>query len=55
MTLIITIGIAIIILPIRPPTNIKGKKAAIVVKDEAMTGANIRLAPPSDASKGSSP
>ena len=55
ITQITTIGMSAKMAPIGPPTSSKGKNAAIVVKDEAVTGPNIRLAPPSAACSDGSP
>jgi len=55
ITQMITSGMAPRMLPMRPPTSISGRKAAIVVSDDAMTGASMRRAPPSAASSGGSP
>ncbi len=55
MTATITRGMTLRMLPMIPPTSISGRKAAMVVKDEATTGASIRRTPPSAASSGSSP
>ena len=42
ITQIMTMGIAIMIEPMRPPISISGRKAAIVVSEEASTGASMR-------------
>ncbi len=55
MTQMITRGISNKILPMTPLISINGIKAAMVVSEEAITGANMRQAPCSAAVKGVTP
>ena len=55
MTQIMTNGISKRMLPMMPPIIIRGRKAAMVVIDEAVTGASIRSAPPTAARRELSP
>ena len=55
ITAITTSGIARMIWPMMSEMTSSGMKAAIVVKDELNTGAAMRLAPFTAASRGSSP